>query len=1442
MATALSYPTNVDFERNQLIRAALELVTAVDTGAVTGQVAITDGASVTPPPWTVIVRDGAGTPAWRYLGAINKPASVTGFWSFFSDTKADGSTAAVTGDPPFGVHANRAGVVTNLNADRVDSFHVHSPTPDGTVAPTAGFIPVYHGNGRLAVGDPTAAYDAVNKKTLEAAQAGIVYTDPVKLATTARLNGTRATNVITGAGTTVLSVDGIVTIANDRLLLKDQQTGGTAVDNGIYVVTNPGVAGSQAWVLTRSADADTSGELKINLTVFVTAGDTNANSQFTCSAAGVINTDPNLWTQISKVTGYVGRRGIVITGQSVDFAQNADYAIGQLPYASGAQTIALLPTPVSKKFLNNQGAAAAPSWADVLWTDVQGRPDPTEGTGAIGRHARWQTTKILENSRLLDDDAGNAVVGVRVSDNLPNDLTSSTLGLGRVNSPFKDVWTNSARIKPLPATGANQLKNLIGFNTDAQDSNTSHKEIRYFTNLEVKNWLALTTTDTGGVPNTFTLQMIGTAGAVTVAPTGPQAMTGTSLSWTYTLDFATLDTRWVTTSTVQNITELKTWHSGVGDTSKRMVAFKEHVGIAHPQLTFLAGGAINMGDGIASPAGILDFNTDRMRFSGKPVWFSTGATFKLDTALASAGAPTMLLGLDASNVVRQVNAGDFSSFFGQPTLAATAVGFGDATGRLTGNATKFTWLDATGRLGVNKAVPVTTLDVVGIGQITNIFTSGVAVVGSLGLSVDDTSNSSADWTSRTLVSMDVTVRKSGAATYVTAAVLHASRHSLYLDDGSVSLALAVIARPAIGGTGGKVPSAVLAGSFYSQPIGAAGTGGSIAAFQHYTVVEPTGGAPISSHTGLHIPDLTALSTVRGISLGLVKAGTGTRHAIYSGGDANSYFAGNLGLGVTTPTARLDITPGTTVLAPMRLTSAGAVAASTVLLATPLAGMVESDLTTQNLRSRLYYTDGVPVRHTLAYWADVTFTNDANAQMAGAVRFYGPIAASMAVATMDGQVIGTGDFSGWFRFRVPAVTSSASMGVWNLTSSTSNGSGPYDFGGTFDSGALTLTIVIRDGSGGYGGGSRYWLGLATYAGRVVDVIVTRTSGVILIYLNGVNQSLARVSGSPAIDAGPIANGAATLRFAAGNMTSASAPLQDRFYRAAIYNRALSAADVLDLIRCGPHETDKYGLTRDLLVAGDFSDASKFTVSPAGGTAIAGGVLALNNTSGGTQVVLQSLATPFAASDVVAAGGYLGRRFRMTETVSGVSGTMQMAFAASGIVGPNLLNGVNSFEGVWPNANAAAYAAIAVTGAQATIDNASVTKIGCMVDLDFGVVVGTQVLDWSGRYPGALTGTYEVVRPSGGGTITTGGGTGSDNGTEAVSGLRKFTRRFSIAASGTADIDHNFGTLNVSVDLWDDSVSPAQLVQSYAQTTSANRVTVMVSNMRTTPRSLRAVVIG
>ena len=63
---------------------------------------------------------------------------------------------------------------------------------------------------------------------------------------------------LTNSGTQgTLTIDGVTTNLNDRILVKDQTT---RTQNGIYVVTNVG-DGSTAWVLTRATPEDQPSEL-----------------------------------------------------------------------------------------------------------------------------------------------------------------------------------------------------------------------------------------------------------------------------------------------------------------------------------------------------------------------------------------------------------------------------------------------------------------------------------------------------------------------------------------------------------------------------------------------------------------------------------------------------------------------------------------------------------------------------------------------------------------------------------------------------------------------------------------------------------------------------------------------------------------------------------------------------------------------------------------------------------------------------------------------------------------------------------------------------------------------------------------------------------------------------------------------------------------------------
>src|SRR3972149_3276601 len=65
--------------------------------------------------------------------------------------------------------------------------------------------------------------------------------------------GSGVGKTLTADAVGVLTVDGIATFLNDRILVKNQVTG---ANNGIYLCTTEGTAGV-AFVLTRATDFDT---------------------------------------------------------------------------------------------------------------------------------------------------------------------------------------------------------------------------------------------------------------------------------------------------------------------------------------------------------------------------------------------------------------------------------------------------------------------------------------------------------------------------------------------------------------------------------------------------------------------------------------------------------------------------------------------------------------------------------------------------------------------------------------------------------------------------------------------------------------------------------------------------------------------------------------------------------------------------------------------------------------------------------------------------------------------------------------------------------------------------------------------------------------------------------------------------------------------------------
>lgn len=135
---------------------------------------------------------------------------------------------------------------------------------------------------------------------------GVSTYDAAAVATPGPLSATYSNGTL-GAGATLtaaapgaLVIDGVSVGTASRVLVKNQSS---SIENGVYVVTNPGNV-STAWVLMRASDYDNTAVKKVS------AGDFLFISQGTLY-------DSTGWTQVNEGTG--PNSEIVIGTDPIDF-------------------------------------------------------------------------------------------------------------------------------------------------------------------------------------------------------------------------------------------------------------------------------------------------------------------------------------------------------------------------------------------------------------------------------------------------------------------------------------------------------------------------------------------------------------------------------------------------------------------------------------------------------------------------------------------------------------------------------------------------------------------------------------------------------------------------------------------------------------------------------------------------------------------------------------------------------------------------------------------------------------------------------------------------------------------------------------------------------------------------------------------------------------------
>lgn len=310
------FQTNIDLNKNQLIKAALHPTATAPSSPVEGQIYFnTTGGDKKMYYW-----DGTG---WIPLTSSSTPTAAAPSQTIQAGDSASAGVASsfLRSDSQFAVETGSASTISGSNAQgtstslaRADHDHAIGTGVIGLTQLAAGvrLDTINAPTASLSLNsqkitnllDPTVGTDAANKQYVDNALVGLDGKGSVRVASTA--------NVTLPPGGTTLSIDGVSLSNGDRVLLKDQTT---TNQNGIYTVSGIGTS----VVLTRATDMDVWAEVPGAYT-WVEQGTVNADSGWlsTADTGGTIGTTAITWSLFSSATALVAGAGLNKTGNTID--------------------------------------------------------------------------------------------------------------------------------------------------------------------------------------------------------------------------------------------------------------------------------------------------------------------------------------------------------------------------------------------------------------------------------------------------------------------------------------------------------------------------------------------------------------------------------------------------------------------------------------------------------------------------------------------------------------------------------------------------------------------------------------------------------------------------------------------------------------------------------------------------------------------------------------------------------------------------------------------------------------------------------------------------------------------------------------------------------------------------------------------------------------------
>lgn len=161
-------------------------------------------------------------------------------------------------------------------------------------------------NSIVSLGAPTADTDATNKAYVDALVSGLTWKNSAVVASDS--------NVVIATGT-ALTIDGVLTVVGDRVLLMGQTA---PAENGVYVVA------AGAW--TRATDFDSVSPIdEINsAAIFVEQGTIYQDTGWTVTSdVAIVDTDTITFTQFNGASGITAGIGLVKSGNTLDINMGA---------------------------------------------------------------------------------------------------------------------------------------------------------------------------------------------------------------------------------------------------------------------------------------------------------------------------------------------------------------------------------------------------------------------------------------------------------------------------------------------------------------------------------------------------------------------------------------------------------------------------------------------------------------------------------------------------------------------------------------------------------------------------------------------------------------------------------------------------------------------------------------------------------------------------------------------------------------------------------------------------------------------------------------------------------------------------------------------------------------------------------------------------------------